>query len=98
MNNNGGSRFFDGFLLGVVVGAIAVFLFGSKSPKKIVKTISEEGLEGFQNLVEEYKQVQEEVEDEEDSKPDVKEESSVSSKINELKPKKRFFRRFKRVD
>ena len=46
MNNNhsqGGS--FNAFLWGLIIGGGAVFLFGTKKGKKILKTITEEGLE-----------------------------------------------------
>lgn len=46
MNNNhshGGN--FNAFLWGLIIGAGAVFLFGTKKGKRILKTISEEGLE-----------------------------------------------------
>ena len=42
MNNNGNSRFLDGFMLGIIVGALGVFLFGTKSGKNLMKIISEE--------------------------------------------------------
>lgn len=98
MNNNGGNRFFDGFLLGVLVGALAFYLFGTKSGKRIVKILSEEGMEGLQKVVADFQEAQEE------DKAGVKVEGSgiavdelVETKTTE-KPKKRFFRRFKRVD
>lgn len=46
MNNNhshGGN--FNAFLWGLIIGAGAVFLFGTKKGKRMLKTISEEGLE-----------------------------------------------------
>jgi gas vesicle protein len=96
MNNNGGSRFFDGFLLGVIIGALAFYLFGTKSGKRIVKIMSEQGLEGIQNLMEDLKDAQEE--NELGEEPDLGEEKISATKVIVEKPKKRFFRRFKRVD
>ena len=54
MNNNGNSRFLDGFMLGIIVGALGVFLFGTKSGKNLMKILSEEGLEGISNLMKEH--------------------------------------------
>jgi len=53
-NNNGksGSNFFSGFLLGFLIGGLVVFLLGTKKGKKILKTISEEGLDNLSNILE----------------------------------------------
>ncbi|PIR79995.1 MAG: hypothetical protein COU25_02500 [Candidatus Levybacteria bacterium CG10_big_fil_rev_8_21_14_0_10_35_13] len=53
MNNNS-NKFFDGFLLGLLIGGAAVFLFGTKSGKNLLKIISEQGLEGISDLMEQY--------------------------------------------
>lgn len=50
MNNKGG--FLNGFLLGAIVGGIAVFLLTSKKGRKILKLLTEEGLEGVSELEE----------------------------------------------
>lgn len=44
MNNRGGS-FFAGFLWGIIIGAALVFFLGTKKGKRLLKIISEEGLE-----------------------------------------------------
>ncbi len=44
MNNKGGS-FFAGFLWGIIIGAALVFFLGTKKGKRLLKVISEEGLE-----------------------------------------------------
>lgn len=44
MNNKGGG-FFSGFLWGMIIGATIVFLLGTKKGKRLLKIISEEGLE-----------------------------------------------------
>lgn len=44
MNNQNGGRFMDGFILGLVVGGGAVFLFGTEKGKKILKALNEEGV------------------------------------------------------
>lgn len=53
MNNNGnnsGGGFLNGLILGVILGGGAVFLFGTKKGKKLLKTITEEGLDGIADL------------------------------------------------
>ncbi len=50
--NNSGNNFFSGFLLGVLVGAACVFLFGTKKGKRLLKAISEEGAENISNILE----------------------------------------------
>lgn len=39
--------FFSGFLLGAIIGAAVVFFLFTDKGKKMLKTITEEGLEGF---------------------------------------------------
>lgn len=51
MNNNN-NRFFDGFLWGAVIGGGLVFLLGTKKGKKILKMITEEGVEGLSEILE----------------------------------------------
>ncbi|MBI3070209.1 MAG: hypothetical protein HYY87_02795 [Candidatus Levybacteria bacterium] len=54
-NSNGG--FVNGFLWGAIIGASVVFLLGTKKGKRLLKTVTEEGLEGvsgLKELVEEY--------------------------------------------
>lgn len=48
-NSNGGG-FSNGFLFGVLLGGGIVFLLGTKKGKKLLKTITEEGLEGIAEL------------------------------------------------
>lgn len=50
MNNNSGGGFSHGFLLGVILGGGIVFLLGTDKGKKLLKTITEEGLEGIADL------------------------------------------------
>jgi hypothetical protein len=54
MNNQHDSKFTLGLLLGLIVGGGAVFLFGTRTGKNILKIISEQGLDGILNLLEEY--------------------------------------------
>lgn len=44
-NNNHGGGFINGFLWGAIIGALVVFLLGTKKGKNILKLISEESLE-----------------------------------------------------
>lgn len=56
-NNSSGGSFVNGFLWGAIIGAGVVFLLGTKKGKRLLKTITEEGLEGvsgLSELVEEY--------------------------------------------
>ena len=52
MNSN--NRFIDGVIVGLILGGAAVFLFGTKSGKNLLKIISEQGLEGISDLMEQY--------------------------------------------
>lgn len=53
MNNQAkGGNFSNGFLWGVVVGAAIVFLLATKKGRKILKTLTEDGLEGISDIYE----------------------------------------------
>lgn len=56
MNNNhpnsNGGKFLNGFLLGALIGAGVIFLLGTEKGKKILKTITDEGL-GLSELLKE---------------------------------------------
>jgi len=98
-NNSGGNRFFDGFLWGAIIGGGIVFLLGTKKGKKLIKTITEEGVEGFSNLL------QEQIEQEEDYEEEQEEDLSGNGVVNDVSHenveeqkepqtiRKRFFRR-----
>lgn len=68
MNNNGNSNggFMTGLLLGALIGGGAVFLLGTKKGKKLLKTISEEGLEGISELGDFIENEEEAYEDDEE--------------------------------
>lgn len=91
-NHKSGSGFFGGFMFGLLVGGLIVFLLATKKGKKILKTISEEGLDKVNDIIErtEKEADLEEVYDEE-------EEVALPRKIiahrkeTEVKPR-RFFR------
>ncbi|MBI2025922.1 MAG: YtxH domain-containing protein [Candidatus Levybacteria bacterium] len=111
MNNNQSSRFLDGFVLGVIIGALGVFLFGTKSGKNLMKIVSEQGLEGIANLMEEYNLTSLDEESFEDEAPEAVEkvktetgkedhshngeEKQVREEAEQRAPKKRFFKRFR---
>src|SRR3972149_6007772 len=100
MNNN---RFFDGLLIGLILGGAAVFLLGTKSGKNLLKIISEQGLEGISDLMEQYGQDLDEDDldqegpvAEEAAKKAGREEKEIQPEYtSEKPPKKRFFKRFR---
>ena len=52
MNKNHSNKFFDGFLWGAIIGGGLVFILGTKKGKKILKMITEEGVEGLSEILE----------------------------------------------
>ena len=93
------NKFFSGFLIGLIIGAAAIFLLGTKRGKKILKTISEGGLENIVNALEEMEE--EEITDqdfvEDVSKPVKveKEEKKSEEQVPEAKKTHRFFKKKK---
>ena len=51
MNDN---KFTTGLLLGLILGGGAVFLLGTRTGKNLLKIVSDQGLDGLVNLLEEY--------------------------------------------
>jgi gas vesicle protein len=51
-NNKSGNNFLGGFLFGVLVGAVVVFLLATKKGKKILKAISDDGLDNISDILE----------------------------------------------
>lgn len=105
MNDNHNSHFFDGFILGIFIGALGVFLLGTKSGKNLLKILSEQGIDGLKDLVDEYSDESMEEEFEEES-PQVIEklkneevehkastETNHTNGVKEVVSKKRFFKR-----
>ena len=75
MGNNHG-RFSDGFLLGMLLGGALVFLFATKKGNKILKAVTEEGLEGLGEIAREI---------ENDAKKETKEQlKKVEEKIGDI--------------
>ncbi len=91
------NRFFNGFIVGLVVGAVIVFLFGTEKGKKVLKTISDEGLEKLSDLIEES-ELDEDILEEVEPVDEVVEEPEIKSEEKDEKKstKKRFFRRVKK--
>lgn len=52
MNNNTKGGFLHGFLWGAIIGGVVVFLLTSKKGRKILKLLTEEGLDGVSQLEE----------------------------------------------
>ncbi len=104
MNNNNGSKFFDGLLWGAILGGGLVFLLGTKKGKKILKMITEEGVEGLSEILEAQMGREDLGEDEEDIDEVIERPSMSGNGVSkdpqskepeeEIKSvRKRFFRR-----
>lgn len=52
-NNNG--RFFDGLLIGAILGGGVVFLLGTKKGNRVLKVLSEGGFENLTQMFEDFK-------------------------------------------
>ena len=72
-DHHGGSGFFNGFLLGAIIGAAVVFFLFTDKGKKLLNTILEEGSEGFSQL---QGILDEEFEEEDEAFDDMVEEES----------------------
>jgi len=105
-NNSGGGRFFDGFLWGLIIGGGLVFLLGTKKGKKLVKMISEGGVENIPEFLEEEIDQEEQEEEKKEmvssgngisisSKPELNSErqNPEESKRSPSLFRRRFFRR-----
>jgi hypothetical protein len=99
MNDN---KFTTGFLLGLILGGGAVFLLGTRTGKNLLKIISEQGMDGITDLLEEYdlsdlEEVEEMPEDGViEGNSEVKEGSDLKSEEPKKSSKKRFFRRIRK--
>ncbi len=105
----GNGRFSDGLILGAVLGGAAVFLLGTKKGNKVLKVLTEEGMAGISEFMEELQEARgeagqgdEEVDDdfeeiviEEVRQPKANISSAVPPLAPKPKPKKRFFRKTK---
>ena len=92
-NSGQGNKFANGFLLGALIGAGVVFLLGTEKGKKLLKAISEEGVENISHILEEASEPEDLDETdagESDSNGNVE---NKENPIERVKPKvKRFFR------
>lgn len=79
--------------MGLLIGGGAVFLLGTRTGRNLVKIVSEQGLDGLVNLLEEYDLV--ELEEEEGEKAQSPEQPNTNGETKQS-PKKRFFRRVKK--
>ncbi len=105
MDNNGNNKFLNGFIWGFIIGGALVFLLGTKKGKKLLRAISEEGLENITDILESQ---DEEHEDEEQSQETQTSSSNHDNHKNgeakkynpviDTKSKiRRFFRRSKKI-
>ena len=85
-----GGKFMNGFFWGMVFGALLFFLFGTKRGRKILKNLSEEGIDVFENL--ENMESQDEYEDDVEESP---RENGINHK-QESTQTKRFFKGIKK--
>ncbi len=76
-NNSSGNGFTSGFLFGALIGAGVVFFLGTKKGKKLLKTITEEGLEGIAEIEDFIEDEAEEFTEPAKSQPRVVEESPL---------------------
>jgi gas vesicle protein len=88
----------NGFLLGVIVGAALVFLLATKKGKKILKLISEEGIESLTDLLKDEDVEEVYAEDQVPEEPIIQPDVEVKQEQDAVSPKpkkKRFFKRKK---
>ncbi len=100
-NNNNNSttsgqqgNFFSGFLLGALVGAAVVFLLGTKKGKKLLKAISEEGIDNISNILEEASKTEDLDQAVEEEKEEIlpKREFAIRERPIDRPKVRRFFR------
>jgi gas vesicle protein len=95
------SKFSTGLLIGLIIGGGAVFLMGTKTGRNLVKIISERGMDGIAELLEEYN-LDDLVEMEDEGEVSTDEvgqnEESIDRVAEESKPvyKKHFFKRIRK--
>ncbi|HET9947181.1 MAG TPA: YtxH domain-containing protein [Patescibacteria group bacterium] len=89
-NRHHDNGFMNGLLLGIIIGAAAVFLLGTKQGRRVLRMLSEEGIEGLGELrdIFESEEFHEDMEDMKDSA--VEKTHNIVSSAG--KTAKRFFR------
>lgn len=91
-NNKSSNNSLSVFLLGFLIGAAVVFLLGTKKGKKLLKVISEKGLDNVSNFLEEESVVMDPDEAREDDQK-ITPKKEITVKDLEKKPRaRRFFR------
>jgi polyhydroxyalkanoate synthesis regulator phasin len=96
------SKFSSGFLLGLLIGGGAVFLFGTRTGRNLVKIMSERGMDGIAELLEEYNfEDLDEMEDEgelpaDEAQTHSDETNHQTAEKKETSPKKHFFKRIRK--
>lgn len=99
-NKNHGGSFGNGFLLGVLVGGVLVFLLATEKGRRILRMLTEEGFNGASELRELLEEPEEEYEEEMYEEPEsnvspeeTKEEVSPTTAVKHpVASVKRFFR------
>jgi len=90
------SKFTTGLLLGLILGGGVVFLLGTRTGKNLLKIISEQGLDGIVNLLEEY-DLDNLEEESFDSAQDLgKPREPETNGETKEPPKRRFFKRIRK--
>lgn len=89
-NRNANSSYFNGLVIGVLIGAAAVFLLATKKGKKFVKSVTAEGAEKIEELFEETENIQKPTED--TLKSGQEDDLTLESVV---KAGKKFFKRIK---
>jgi len=94
--NNG--KFSNGFLLGLIIGGGAVFLLATETGRNLMKIVSERGMDGIAEILEEYNFEGMEEEDEgEVPAEEVHNHSEANHQAEEKSaPKKHFFKRIRK--
>lgn len=96
MENNRDSKFLTGFIWGAVIGAGIVFLLGTKKGKKLLKTISEEGISSLSDLLEQTEESEYDVSNNSNQEQGKKTNGELNHEIKKENKKpsiRRFFRR-----
>ncbi|MEK9176313.1 MAG: YtxH domain-containing protein [Patescibacteria group bacterium] len=91
----GSNRFSDGFLLGALVGGAAVFLFATKKGNKILSAITEQGMSGLSDFIEDLEETREGLRPvpEEAPEEEMVLETPKTNGANPTSSRKRFFKR-----
>lgn len=91
-----GSGFMNGFILGAIVGAAIVFFLFTEKGRKLLRTITEEGLDGASELHDLLAEDMDEEEYESTREPVQSVETGEPADASHHSSKKRFFRGVKK--